>query len=615
MAGVEVRRRVDGRPYVRTHSYELKRKAVQLYLEEGLTVGVSRPVSWAFGRGTVFDWVRQYREQGEAGLRPKSHSAAHGQQPADGGAGEDHGAQAGGSAAGGEADLADPAAVLLPQGQPGDGAPAPEDDGADGAAKPKARKQAASRRRAGSSAPRRTRCGRATSRTSRSWARRPTSSGSSMTTPASSRAWACTAANRAPTWWRPTARPWRTTARRRRCSPTTGGSTPAGGARRSSRRRLEKDHVHHIRSAPHHPMTLGKIERFWQTLKDEFLKRARFETFEEARERIGYWVKYYNHKRPHQGLEGMCPADRFFSIQKELRAAIERGVAANVEELALRGKPVEPFYLVGRMGEQSVVIETDKKRMSVRVDGQALPAGQPLVYELNEGADHEAGSQQRERNREAASREHSAKEKAQAVLALWSGRRSPSALSKELEVPWAVINTWEKRALSGMLTALDPNWKQAGGGAAEPAAAGGAADRADLEAGRGANRRRRTEGATSHEDSGAGSVRSGGEVPGGAGGVDGTQAGLGAVPGAGRERRRCFRSGRTGRCRVCWRLWSRGERGRVWKVRRCRCWSSGCWTARRGRGSWRRWAAASSWRPRPQRSKVPPSPASSPAAS
>jgi transposase-like protein len=55
----------------------------------------------------------------------------------------------------------------------------------------------------------------------------------------------------------------------------------------------------------------------------------------------------------------------------------------------------------------------------------------------------------------------SAKEKAEAVLALWSGRRTTSALSKELEVPWAILNGWEKRALSGMLTALDPNWKQA----------------------------------------------------------------------------------------------------------------------------------------------------------
>jgi transposase-like protein len=67
-----------------------------------------------------------------------------------------------------------------------------------------------------------------------------------------------------------------------------------------------------------------------------------------------------------------------------------------------------------------------------------------------------AGTEPRRRR----SREYSAKEKAQAVLALWSGRRSPSALSKELELPWAMINTWEKRALSGMLTALDPTWKQ-----------------------------------------------------------------------------------------------------------------------------------------------------------
>jgi len=53
-----------------------------------------------------------------------------------------------------------------------------------------------------------------------------------------------------------------------------------------------------------------------------------------------------------------------------------------------------------------------------------------------------------------------AKEKSQAVLSLWSGRRSPSALTKALDVPWVVLNDWEKRALSGMLTALDPNWQK-----------------------------------------------------------------------------------------------------------------------------------------------------------
>jgi transposase-like protein len=70
--------------------------------------------------------------------------------------------------------------------------------------------------------------------------------------------------------------------------------------------------------------------------------------------------------------------------------------------------------------------------------------------------DAAAGVQGRKRT----TRVYSAKEKAQAVLALWSGRRSPSALTKELNVPWAAINVWEKRALSGMLTALDPTWRQ-----------------------------------------------------------------------------------------------------------------------------------------------------------
>jgi hypothetical protein len=58
------------------------------------------------------------------------------------------------------------------------------------------------------------------------------------------------------------------------------------------------------------------------------------------------------------------------------------------------------------------------------------------------------------------SRMFSAREKAQAVLALWSGRRSTSALTKEMEVPWAVLNLWEKRALTGMLSALDPSWSR-----------------------------------------------------------------------------------------------------------------------------------------------------------
>lgn len=142
---------------------------------------------------------------------------------------------------------------------------------------------------------------------------------------------------------------------------------------------LKKDKVHHIRSQPHHPQTLGKIERFWKTLKEEFLDRARFETFEEAQERIKYWVKYYNHQRPHQGIDGVCPADRYFSVQKELKQVIEKGMEQNAEELALRGTPVKPFYMVGQVGDQSVVLRTEKGKLKMLVGGEE---GKEVIYDI-----------------------------------------------------------------------------------------------------------------------------------------------------------------------------------------------------------------------------------------
>ena len=146
---------------------------------------------------------------------------------------------------------------------------------------------------------------------------------------------------------------------------------------------LRKDQVHHLRSEPHHPMTLGKIERFWKTIWEEFLVRAQFDSDEQARERIRLWVKYYNHQRPHQGLDGLCPADRFFAIATPLRAVIERGLTENTQELALRGVPQSPFYMVGRLGEQSVVLHAEKGQIKMQIDGENKSLNQ-LTYNLNE---------------------------------------------------------------------------------------------------------------------------------------------------------------------------------------------------------------------------------------
>jgi transposase InsO family protein len=158
-------------------------------------------------------------------------------------------------------------------------------------------------------------------------------------------------------------------------------------------RELGKDRVRHIQSQAHHPMTLGKVERFWKTIYEEFLVRAQFGSFEEAQERIRQWVQYYNHKRPHQGIGGLCPADRYFEIQAELRKTMEQGIADNVLEMALRGKPRDPFYMVGRMEGQSVVLRAEKGKLRLMVDDEE-GGGKEIVYDVTA---HEEEKDEREK--------------------------------------------------------------------------------------------------------------------------------------------------------------------------------------------------------------------------
>jgi len=147
---------------------------------------------------------------------------------------------------------------------------------------------------------------------------------------------------------------------------------------------LKKDGIAHFKSRPHHPMTLGKIERFWETIWTEFLSRAQFESFESARERIRLWIKYYNHKRPHQGIEGLCPADRFFEVASQLRNTIEAGIQDNLLEMALRGQPKAPFYMVGRMEGQSVILRAEKGKLKLSIDNGN--ENKELTYDLKTDA-------------------------------------------------------------------------------------------------------------------------------------------------------------------------------------------------------------------------------------
>jgi hypothetical protein len=165
---------------------------------------------------------------------------------------------------------------------------------------------------------------------------------------------------------------------------------------------MQKDKVHHIRSRPHHPMTLGKIERFWQNIWDEFLSRAQFDSFEAARERVRFWVQHYNHRRPHQGIGGVCPADRFFEVREDLRKVMEKGIEENVKELALRGKVQRPFYLVGRLDKQSVVMRAEKGKLVMTVNDDESQKTEEMVCNLNNGKVEQNGNTQKSKTADTA---------------------------------------------------------------------------------------------------------------------------------------------------------------------------------------------------------------------
>src|SRR5206468_6547591 len=57
--------------------------------------------------------------------------------------------------------------------------------------------------------------------------------------------------------------------------------------------------------------TTGKIERFHQSLRREFLADRTFPSIEAAQTALDAWVADYNTTRPHQALEMATPAERF----------------------------------------------------------------------------------------------------------------------------------------------------------------------------------------------------------------------------------------------------------------------------------------------------------------
>jgi putative transposase len=81
----------------------------------------------------------------------------------------------------------------------------------------------------------------------------------------------------------------------------------------------------HTRGKPYHPMTQGKIERWHLSLKSRSLLENYYLPGDLERA-VASFVDYYNHRRYHEALDNLTPADvycgrgqRILDMRREIK--------------------------------------------------------------------------------------------------------------------------------------------------------------------------------------------------------------------------------------------------------------------------------------------------------
>ena len=86
---------------------------------------------------------------------------------------------------------------------------------------------------------------------------------------------------------------------------------------------LDDNGMDHVRGAPYHPQTQGKIERWHQTLKNRILLENYFLPGDLTAS-IEAFVTHYNHQRYHESLSNLTPADVYFGRGQTILLERER---------------------------------------------------------------------------------------------------------------------------------------------------------------------------------------------------------------------------------------------------------------------------------------------------
>ena len=98
---------------------------------------------------------------------------------------------------------------------------------------------------------------------------------------------------------------------------------------------LDENGMDHVRGAPHHPQTQGKIERWHQTMKNRILLENYYMPG-DLNQQIEAFVDHYNHHRYHESLQNLTPADVYYG-----RGAKILKIRENIKKQTIRKRRLQ----------------------------------------------------------------------------------------------------------------------------------------------------------------------------------------------------------------------------------------------------------------------------------
>ena len=127
---------------------------------------------------------------------------------------------------------------------------------------------------------------------------------------------------------------------------------------------VDDQRIEHVVGEPHSPQSQGKVERLIQTIRQELLTRVKFADFSDAQAQIASFVRTYNFDRPHQGIGGKRPTDRFHGVVNDIDQAATK--------LASRDLDLSRGYVVYQAQGNRVCVVCSAQGLQVYLNGSLL---------------------------------------------------------------------------------------------------------------------------------------------------------------------------------------------------------------------------------------------------